>query len=53
MFTMEQAPWVEYLEIDEETLERRLREDTPDEIRALYEQHLAESQPADGEMQAK
>lgn len=42
MLTFEEAPWVEYLEIDEETFERKLRSDTPEEIREQYEAYLME-----------
>ena len=37
MLTKEQAPWTEYLVLDEETLESTLRADTPQEIRETYE----------------
>ncbi len=40
MYTREDSPWVEYLEIDEITLERRLSSNAPDEIKRAYEQHL-------------
>ena len=36
IFTLEQAPWIEYLEIDENTRERKLRDDTPKEILQKY-----------------
>ena len=39
MMTKEQAPWIDYLEIDEETTERRLSSDAPDEIKKVYENH--------------
>lgn len=39
MLTKEQAPWVEYLVLDEETLESTLRSDTPQEIREAYENY--------------
>lgn len=42
MLTSNEAPWIEYLEIDEETGKRRLREDTPQDIRARYEEYCAE-----------
>ena len=42
LMTFEQAPWVEYLEIDEKTGERRLRKDTPKDIRIAYEKYLVE-----------
>ncbi len=39
LLTKEQAPWVEYLEFDEETDERRLNSDAPDEVKRAYEEH--------------
>lgn len=39
MLTKEQAPWTEYLVLDEETLESTLREDTPQKIREAYEKY--------------
>ena len=39
MLTKEQAPWTEYLVLDEETLESTLRADTPQEIREAYEKY--------------
>ena len=42
MFTLEDEPWVLYLEIDEETLESKLRDDTPADIREKYEKYLKE-----------
>ena len=36
IYTLNQRPWIEYLEIDEETGERKLRADTPEEIVAKY-----------------
>lgn len=40
MLTLEEAPWLKYLTIDEVTRERKLRNDTPKEIREKYEKHL-------------
>lgn len=40
IFTQQQMPWVEYLEIDEKTLKRYLREDTPEQIKKMYEEYL-------------
>ncbi len=42
IMTMEQAPWVDYLEIDEKTGKRFLRKDTPKEIKEAYEKYLKE-----------
>lgn len=53
MFTFEEAPWVEYLEIDEETRERRLRDDTPDEIREKYEEHCNKQRQLNDEVRPK
>lgn len=39
MLTLNDAPWVEYLEIDEITGERKLREDTPQAIRDKYDKY--------------
>lgn len=38
--TLEQTPWVPYLDIDEITGERKLRDDTPEEIKAKYNEYL-------------
>ena len=43
LYTVDESPWVKYLEIDEETLESRLRDDVPDDIRKVYETYLKES----------
>ena len=40
LLTKEQAPWVDYLEIDEETDERTLSPDAPDNVKKAYEEHL-------------
>ena len=40
IFTKEQMPWIEYLEIDSKTLKRYLREDTPEQIKKMYEEYL-------------
>ena len=53
MFTIDDAPWVQYLEIDEMTGERKLREDTPGDIREKYEQHLLEKRKNPGVRQPK
>ena len=44
LLTKEQTPWIDYLEIDEETDERRLSSDAPDEVKKAYEEHLRERQ---------
>lgn len=41
MMTKEQAPWIDYLDVDEKTGERFLIDDTPDDIRKKYEDHLS------------
>lgn len=53
MLTFNEAPWVEYLEIDERTGERRLKEDTPQEIRDKYEEFCLEQRRNEGEMLPK
>ena len=53
MLTSDEAPWVEYLEIDEETWERKLRADTPQSIRELYEKYLMEQNSNPAEMRPK
>lgn len=42
MLARNEGPWIEYLEIDEKTRERRLRQDTPEEICKKYEEYVAE-----------
>ena len=44
MLTKEQAPWVDYLEIDEKTGERKLNSKAPDEVKKAYEEHQKELQ---------
>ncbi len=44
MKTKEQSPWVSYLEIDENTGKRFLRDDAPEDIRRKYEDFLKERQ---------
>lgn len=39
MLTIDNAPWIKYLEIDEKTRERKIKEDAPKEIRDMYEAH--------------
>lgn len=53
MLTLSEAPWVEYLVIDEETGERKLREDTPQEIREKYESFCFEQRKFRSEMLPK
>lgn len=43
LYTEDESPWVKYLEIDEETLESRIRDDVPDDVRKAYETYLKES----------
>lgn len=40
METLEQKPWIKYLEINEKTGERILKKDTPKEIKKAYELYL-------------
>ena len=42
MYTKEQIPWVEYLEIDKTTLETKLRKNAPKEIKEAYQKYLEE-----------
>lgn len=42
MLTFLDAPWIEFLEIDEKTGERILRDDTPQEIRDKYKEYCRE-----------
>lgn len=44
LYTEDESPWVKYLEIEEETLESRLRDDVPDDVRKAYETYLKESE---------
>lgn len=53
MLTMDEAPWIEYLEIDEETGERRLKDDTPQKIRKKYEEFCLEQNNHRDEMLPK
>lgn len=53
MLTFEEAPWVEYLEIDEDTRQRRLRDDTPEEIRNKYEAYCNKQGQQNDEMRPK
>ncbi len=55
MQTIEQVPWVPYLYIDEETGERKIREDMPEEIRNKYNEYLRdiERKTQNGELIAK
>lgn len=43
LYKEDESQWVKYLEIDEETLESRLRDDVLDDIRKAYETYLKES----------
>jgi len=40
ILTFEQAQWIEYLEIDEKTGERKLKKETQEEIKKMYEEYL-------------
>lgn len=53
MLTFNEAPWIEYLEIDEETGQRRLRADTPKEIRDKYNKYLLEQEKYTEELRPK
>ena len=55
MKTLEQAPWVPYLTINEETGERRIKEDAPREIKIKYNEYLndIEHKKQNGELIAK
>lgn len=44
MLTRENAPWIEYLEINEETNERTLILNAPDEVKEAYRKHQVELQ---------
>lgn len=39
MLTRDDAPWIDYLEIDEESNERKLSNDAPDDVKKAYEEH--------------
>ena len=41
MLTKKEAPWLEYLIIDEKTRERKLKNGTPETIRKAYEEYMA------------
>lgn len=53
MLTINEAPWIEYLEIDEDTRQRKLRENTPQEIRDKYDRYCLEKSQIEGEMRPK
>lgn len=40
MLTVEDAPWVMYMDIDEKTGKRFLKTDTPEDIKEKYAEHL-------------
>lgn len=40
MYTKEDTPWIDYLVIDDETLETYINSDAPEGIKRAYEQHL-------------
>lgn len=53
MLTRSEAPWIEYLEIDEDTGERKLRADTPQEIRDKYDAYCLRQRTDSGELLPK
>ena len=40
MHTVEDCPWIMYMEIDEETGERFLRDEAPIDVKKAYNLHL-------------
>ena len=44
MLTKENMPWIDYLEIDEKTGERKLNPNTPNKIKETYQKHQREIQ---------
>ena len=40
IMTLDQAPWIEYLVIDSKTGARKLKKDTPKEIKDAYDKYL-------------
>lgn len=44
MHTVEEYPWVMYVEIDEKTGERFLKDDTPEDVKKAYNLHLQKIQ---------
>lgn len=44
MLVKEDCIWIDYLDIDEDTLERTLRDDAPSEVKQAYEKYLKEMQ---------
>lgn len=50
MLTRNEALWVEYIEIDEDTRERRLKADAPQEIIDEYEKYLLKLKEQDEEI---
>lgn len=53
MLTKSQSPWVEYLEIDEETRERKLKDGAPEEIKKAYMEHLLKLKKSEEEKRPK
>ena len=50
IYTLDQMPWIEYIEIDEETHERKLRTDTPEEIVRKYNEFVNNVKNNDNEL---
>lgn len=42
MLTNNEAPWVEYLVIDEQTRKRTLSADAPEDVKVAYEEYQKE-----------
>lgn len=40
IYTLEDTPWIKYFAIDEDTLENKLREDAPDDIKIKYYDYI-------------
>ena len=40
LYTLDDSPWVRHLEIDEETLESRIRDDVPDDVNKQIFLHI-------------
>jgi hypothetical protein len=53
MLTIYEAPWAEYLEIDEETGNIDLKVDTPQDIREKYESYCLEQEKYKTEFRPK
>ena len=44
LLTKEDTPWIDYLEVDEETGERYINPAVPEEIKEAYKMHLLSRQ---------